>query len=633
MGTTFNKIKLKDGSVRYFEDAEARTELAKKLEQKTTMPAAAADLVGKIYQYIGTTDGSYTNGYFYKVNATPVTPSYEAPNGQLYKYKTEFYASVGGTWKYTLWTNYRLCVSKESKEYNNNNYNLLSCFDYTSTADENALFQVGTYEGSHTIKVGGRIYGNTSSSNPIEDGYVLFGDSATPLYNWIINMTEAEVTSANIPVFDTNAEAYNYASTLENTYIWERADVQPVAPAQEQADWNQSDNTAVDYIKNKPEIQTIQLSTMPEASTSTAGKIYQYVGETDSNYTNGYFYRNEYSEFKYTGAKLMEAFNTALNKEYTNVSIFNDIITKWNEDRTLKCAFYQGGPNADDIMCILAPVITADDTYIYPTATWYRSSWITPTTQTISWQEITSDGSQQHHGIYSIFNSILYNDLKWNQLIVQPQQYITLGQMAGYTPGQCATAEGNNTIAFGDGSHAEGIHTVTGASCAHAEGYYSWALGESSHAEGYYTKASSNYQHVSGKYNEEDSSSTYVLIVGNGSNDADRSNALTLDWSGNLKATSYANFSSKKYKENISDMAEEEAKKILQLNPVKYDYKSDKLPNNQYGLIAEDVEPIMTYPIVYLNNEADSIDYSKFVPALIKMIQIQQKEIDELKNK
>ena len=34
--------------------------------QVDTMPTAAADEVGKIYQYVGTTDANYTNGYFYK---------------------------------------------------------------------------------------------------------------------------------------------------------------------------------------------------------------------------------------------------------------------------------------------------------------------------------------------------------------------------------------------------------------------------------------------------------------------------------------------------------------------------------------------------------------------------------------
>ena len=36
---------------------------------------------------------------------------------------------------------------------------------------------------------------------------------------------------------------------------------------------------------------TIQMSTLPTASASELGKIYQYIGATDVNYTNGYFYK------------------------------------------------------------------------------------------------------------------------------------------------------------------------------------------------------------------------------------------------------------------------------------------------------------------------------------------------------
>lgn len=53
----------------------------------------------------------------------------------------------------------------------------------------------------------------------------------------------------------------------------------------------------------KPEI--IQRSAMPQASEEEEGKIYQFVGTTDSNYTNGYFYKcvANYSEASATVAQ------------------------------------------------------------------------------------------------------------------------------------------------------------------------------------------------------------------------------------------------------------------------------------------------------------------------------------------
>ena len=98
--------------------------------------------------------------------------------------------------------------------------------------------------------------------------------------------------------------------------------------------------------------------------------------------------------------------------------------------------------------------------------------------------------------------------------------------------GEVSHAEGYNTTASGYASHAEGHNTTASGEVSHAEGTDTTASGEVSHAEGYYTKASSKYQHVHGKYNIEDTSNTYAEIVGNG--DATKSsNAHTLDWSGN----------------------------------------------------------------------------------------------------
>ena len=94
-------------------------------------------------------------------------------------------------------------------------------------------------------------------------------------------------------------------------------------------------------------------------------------------------------------------------------------------------------------------------------------------------------------------------------------------------------AEGWCTKASGNQSHAEGSSTTASGLSSHAEGDSTTASGESSHAEGYQTKASSQYQHVQGKYNIEDTANKYAHIVGNGTNDTNRSNAHTLDWEGN----------------------------------------------------------------------------------------------------
>ena len=99
--------------------------------------------------------------------------------------------------------------------------------------------------------------------------------------------------------------------------------------------------------------------------------------------------------------------------------------------------------------------------------------------------------------------------------------------------GDRSHAEGGATIASGNHSHAEGECTEALGYDSHAEGGYTTASGSYSHAEGQGTIASSDDQHVQGAYNIEDSSTTYVDIIGNGTGDSVRSNAATVDWSGN----------------------------------------------------------------------------------------------------
>ncbi len=145
--------------------------------------------------------------------------------------------------------------------------------------------------------------------------------------------------------------------------------------------------------------------------------------------------------------------------------------------------------------------------------------------------------------------------------------------------GNWSHGEGRNSIASGSNAHAEGYNNTASGGAAHAEGSDVIAGGSLAHAEGLYTIASGNNSHVQGKYNIEDPSaytkttdtsvvsgkkyytlsngkfsevsspttselSNYYVytptvanqafIIGNGVSDSSRSNALTVDWDGNL---------------------------------------------------------------------------------------------------
>ena len=94
-------------------------------------------------------------------------------------------------------------------------------------------------------------------------------------------------------------------------------------------------------------------------------------------------------------------------------------------------------------------------------------------------------------------------------------------------------AEGYYTEANGMASHAEGDSAIASGTASHAEGDNTEASGTVSHAEGTNTIASAESQHTQGKYNIKDTEGKYAHIVGNGTADDARSNAHTLDWSGN----------------------------------------------------------------------------------------------------
>lgn len=109
-------------------------------------------------------------------------------------------------------------------------------------------------------------------------------------------------------------------------------------------------------------------------------------------------------------------------------------------------------------------------------------------------------------------------------------------------------AEGSNTVASDLSCHAEGSGTTASGNCSHAENMGCIASGSNSHAEGYHTIARGEHSHASGahtiagmevfalgRYNKK--AEDVALVVGNGwgsgSNEW-RSDALTLDYSGNL---------------------------------------------------------------------------------------------------
>ena len=108
-----------------------------------------------------------------------------------------------------------------------------------------------------------------------------------------------------------------------------------------------------------------------------------------------------------------------------------------------------------------------------------------------------------------------------------------------YANGDCSHSEGNRTEANGASAHSEGYRTVANGAESHAEGSLSKAIGSASHAQGENTIASKFAQTALGKHNVEDPSNSttgiYAVIVGNGTNSNNRSNALAVTWDGDVE--------------------------------------------------------------------------------------------------
>lgn len=115
-----------------------------------------------------------------------------------------------------------------------------------------------------------------------------------------------------------------------------------------------------------------------------------------------------------------------------------------------------------------------------------------------------------------------------------------------------------------------------------------------------------------------------------------------------IQAASFQTWSSRLIKKNITDITQDEAKSLLNLRVVDFDYiEQVGGQTNQTGIIAE--EALTVYPKCvdipenYNEDEvkkaietgdainAMNVDYTKLIAPLIKLVQMQQKEIDDLK--
>lgn len=91
-------------------------------------------------------------------------------------------------------------------------------------------------------------------------------------------------------------------------------------------------------------------------------------------------------------------------------------------------------------------------------------------------------------------------------------------------------------------------------------------------------------------------------------------------------------------KENINDLTDEFCDNILELKPKKYNFKSDEVKKEHYGIIAQELEGYFPELITNIGIEDEnniqsikSVNYLELIPIMIVKMKNMQKEIDELK--
>lgn len=265
--------------------------------------------------------------------------------------------------------------------------------------------------------------------------------------------------------------------------------------AGKQADWNQSDANAKDFIKNKP------------TNLTTKEDLNKAIEEIDLS---------GYATETFVEEKIAEA---ELNKEEIDLSGYalkTELPTKISQ-------------------------LKNDSNYLTAVPEGYVKSLsdlgITATATELNYVDGVKSGiqSQLNNKMQSnnpIYSGTVAHHLSANLELGQDSVTFSVG---GIASGSNAFAEGASTQAYGAASHSEGNNTIARGQASHAEGYRTKVKADSrgGHAEGIFTIATAPGQHAQGSANVEDEDQIYAHIVGNGSDEENRSNAYALDWQGN----------------------------------------------------------------------------------------------------
>lgn len=207
--------------------------------QVSTLPTANADELGKIYQYIGATDSTYTNAYFYKCVSDGLNPAtYSWEQVDVMPAGSSLPSQTGNAGKF-----------------------LITNGTSASWGNEATSFKAKTQSSQYYVEL------KTSGLfNNI--GSLVFSNGST-IYEYLFDSTG----------FKANFLYGTDINLGSSSVKWTRIYVNKI---------NNGNDINVPTVAGS---MSVQVSSMPTADSSFEGQIYQFTGTTDSTYTNGRFYK------------------------------------------------------------------------------------------------------------------------------------------------------------------------------------------------------------------------------------------------------------------------------------------------------------------------------------------------------
>lgn len=266
-----------------------------------------------------------------------------------------------------------------------------------------------------------------------------------------------------------------------------------VEESQVQADWNQNDETAKDYIKNRIGGYYNTTATADSGALTTTS----FIDTTEQVGTTSYIVN-------------VETFYTALQN--LDITVGKTYRISWIDNGQAFSYTSEAVANTQGIPMILGDTVVSNDT---SKLVWGNKAKVILIDATVTATNTITNIKIEEINVVKIPDKFL-SDKVFDHPVSRGTGSHSVVEGHGTKATQyCAHAEGEETTASaryshaegwrttasGLYSHAEGANTTASGSSSHAAGQSTKSLGSNSYATGYYTVAAENSVMVSGQYN------------------------------------------------------------------------------------------------------------------------------------